>query len=44
MRQAIDIKGIKALAIDSTYVKVHPDGTGAPKKKDRNLSARVVVV
>ena len=31
--QAIDIKGIKALALDSTYVKVHPDGTGAPKKR-----------
>jgi transposase len=31
--QAIDIKGIKALSLDSTYVKVHPDGTGAPKKR-----------
>ena len=31
--QAINIKGIKALAIDSTYIKVHPDGTGAPKKR-----------
>jgi len=39
--QAIAIKGIKALALDSTHVKVHPDGTGAPKKKDRSLSARV---
>jgi len=29
--QVIDIKGIKAPALDSTYVKVHPDGTGAPK-------------
>jgi len=24
--QATAIKGIKALALDSTYVKVHPDG------------------
>jgi len=39
--QAIFIKGIKALSLDSTYIKVHPDGTGAPKKKDRSLSARV---
>jgi transposase len=31
--QAIAIKGIKALALDSTYIKVHPDGTGAPKKR-----------
>ena len=38
--QAIDLKGIKALAIDSTYVKVHPDGTGAPKKKGRSPSAK----
>jgi transposase len=42
--QAIDIKGIKSLALDSTIVKVHPDGTGAPKKKDRSPSARVAVV
>ena len=33
MQQAIDFKGIKALALDSTYVKVHPDGMGAPKKR-----------
>ena len=39
--QVIDIKGIKALALDSTYVKVHPNGTGAPKKKAPNPSARV---
>ena len=31
--QAIAIKGVKSLAIDSTYIKVHPDGTGAPKKR-----------
>jgi transposase len=42
--QAIAIKGIKALALDSTYIKVHPDGMGAPKKKDSSLSARVVPV
>ena len=39
--QAIAIKGIKSLALDSTYIKVHPDGTGAPKKKAHNPSARV---
>jgi transposase len=44
MRHAIDIQGIKALALDSTYVKVHPDGTGAPKKTASNLSARVALV
>jgi transposase len=40
--QAIDIQGIKTLSLDSTYVKVHPDGTGAPKKKAPKPSARVV--
>ena len=40
--QAISIKGIKLLSMDSTYVKVHPDGTGASKKKGHNPSARVV--
>ena len=39
--QFIDIKGIKTLALDSTYVKVHPDGTGAPKKKGLNPSGKV---
>jgi transposase len=42
--QALDIKRIKALSLDSSYVKVHPDGTGAPNKKERNLSARVAAV
>jgi transposase len=42
--QAIDVKGIKALALDSSIVKVHPDGTGAPQKKDRSPSVRVAVV
>ena len=37
MQQAIDIKGIKALALDSTYVKVHPDGTGASKKGGQSI-------
>jgi transposase len=41
--QAIAIKGIKALSLDSTYTKGHPNGTGAPKKKDLSPSARVVV-
>jgi transposase len=39
--QTLAIKKIKVLALDSTYIKVHPDGTGAPKKKDRKPSARV---
>jgi transposase len=42
--QAIDIKGIKALALDSTNVKDKPDGTGALKKTGHNPSARVAVV
>ena len=42
--QAIDLKGIKKLALDSTYVKVHPDGTGAPPKKVPKPSEKVVVV
>jgi len=41
MLQSIDIKGIKVLALDSTYVKVHPDGTGASKKTASSPSARV---
>ena len=42
--QVIDREKLTALALDSTYIKVHPNGTGAPKKKDLNLSARVVGV
>ena len=34
--QTIEIKGIKELALDSTYIKVHPDGTGALKKMGHN--------
>ncbi len=41
--QAIEIKGIKALALDSTYIKVHPNGTGAAKKRGHNPSAKVAV-
>ena len=37
--QAIAINGIKALSLDSTYIKVHPDGTGASKKRAPNPSA-----
>src|SRR6202142_678412 len=29
---------IEAVSLDSTIVKVHPDGTGALKKTDRNRS------
>ena len=29
---------IEAMSLDSTMVKVHPDGTGALKKQDRSLS------
>ena len=32
MEQIVRIK-IEALSLDSTSVKVHPDGTGAPKKR-----------
>ena len=42
-RNIIDIR-TTIVCIDSTSVKVHPDGTGAPKKRASNLSARVVVV
>jgi transposase len=42
--QIIDVKKVMSLALDSTHIKVHPDGTGAPKKKEHNLSARVAVV
>jgi transposase len=41
---AIAIKGIQSLSMDSSYVKVHPHGTGSPKKRGLNLSARVEVV
>ncbi len=37
-RQIIRLR-IEALSLDSTIVKVHPDGTGALKKTDRKPSA-----
>ena len=37
LEQIVRIK-IEAIAIDSTSVKVHPDGTGALKKTDRRPS------
>jgi len=36
--QVVRIK-IEAVSLDSTSVKVHPEGTGALKKTDRNRSA-----
>ncbi len=35
---------VTALSLDSTSVKVHPDGTGALKKAARNPSAKVAAV
>jgi transposase len=37
-QQLVRIK-IEAVSLDSTIVKVHPDGTGALKKTDHNPSA-----
>ena len=37
VEQIVRIK-IEAIALDSTSVKVHPDGTGALKKTDRRPS------
>ena len=34
-QQVVRIK-IKAVSLDSTSIKVHPDGAGALKKTDRN--------
>ena len=39
--QIVRIK-IEAVSLDSTIVKVHPDGTGALKKTDRRPSASPV--
>ena len=36
--QIVQIK-LEAVSLDSTSVKVHPDGTGASKKTVRKLSA-----
>ena len=41
--QLIRIK-IESVSLDSTIVKVHPDGTGALKKTDPRPSARVAAV
>jgi transposase len=41
--QIVRIK-IEAFSLDSTSVKVHPDGTGAEKKTDRRPLASPVVV
>jgi transposase len=38
LEQIVRIK-IEAFSLDSTIVKVHPDGTGALKKTDRSPSA-----
>jgi lactam utilization protein B len=38
-RQRIVRIRIEAVSLDSTTVKVHPDGTGALKKTDRKPSA-----
>ena len=39
MEQIVRIK-IEAVCLDSTSIKVHPDGTGALKKTDPRPSAR----
>ena len=39
-QQLVRIK-IEAVSLDSTIVKVHPDGTGALKKTGRNRSANL---
>jgi hypothetical protein len=41
MEQIVRIK-IEAFALDSTSIKVHPDGTGALKKTDLRPSANRV--
>jgi len=42
--QVIERKGFTSLSLDSTYIKVHPNGHGAPKKKVPSPSAKVVAV
>lgn len=41
LAQIVQIK-LEAVSLDSTSVKVHPDGTGAPKKTVLKLSASPV--
>jgi transposase len=38
--QIVRIK-LEAVSLDSSYVKVHPDGTGALKKTGRNVSVNL---
>ena len=40
----IKLEAVSAVSIDSTIVKVHPDGTGALKKTDPSPSASPVAV
>jgi transposase len=40
MTQSVKHKGVTELAIDSTYIKVHPHGMGAPKKRGTNPLAK----
>jgi len=42
--QVIDREQLTVLALDSTYIKVHPDGTGSPKKKGLNPSVKAAAV
>jgi transposase len=42
LEQIVRIR-IEAFSLDSTSVKVHPDGTGALKKTDRSPSANLAV-
>ena len=39
VEQIVRIK-LEAVSLDSTSIKVHPDGTGALKKTDHSASAR----
>jgi len=39
MEQIVRIK-IEAFSLDSTSVKVHPDGTGALKKRPKSIGNR----
>jgi transposase len=42
--QVIDKAKLTSLALDSTYIKVHPDGTGASKKRGNSPSVKVAAV
>jgi len=43
-KQVIDRVKLTSLALDSTYIKVHPNGHGAPKKKGHSQLAKVAAV